>query len=101
MSRLLRDRRREVEEREIKRELLKQLSKAPERVKEEFRQWLWEEHGIDARRSPWEEVERRALKERDLLSREIAVFMLGEGMSVDEEPWLSRARSRMRPGWRD
>ncbi len=100
MAGLLRDRRRELEEREIKRELLKQLEKAPERVREEFREWLWEEHGIDARGASWGEVERKALKEKDLLSREIAVFMIGEGMSVDEEPWLSRARSRMRTGGR-
>ena len=92
-------RRFEAEDREIKGVLLGQLSRAPERVKREFREWLWEEHGIDVRGVEWGELERRVLREKGLLSREIAVFMLGEGVSVDEELWLSRARPRMRaPG---
>lgn len=91
-------RRREWEEREIKKELLHQLSRAPERVRREFLEWLWEEHGVEARGREWGEVERRVLSEKSLTSREIAVFMLGEGVSVDEDLWLDRARSRVRPG---
>ena len=72
----------------IKKHLLTQLEQAGDEVREKLIEWLWEDHGVRVSGN-WSSIEKKILKDDSISSRELAVFMLGEGLKINEELWFT------------
>ena len=79
---------REIRDREIKKMLLKDLEKTNNDISQKVCEWLWEDFGIKVHCN-WKELEKRILKEKTITASDLAVFMIGEGIQVNEDYWLS------------
>ena len=76
-------------DKEIKKRLLDTLkARSNTRVQKSICEWLWEDFGINVR-CDWMEIERKILKEKGISARDLATFMIREGIKVDENLWLS------------
>ena len=82
MHRFLRDK-------EIKKRLLEALKGIDNgQIQQSICEWLWEDFGINVQCN-WKDIERKILKEKSISARDLAAFMVREGIKVDESLWLS------------
>lgn len=86
-------------ERKIKEKLLEQMLSVEKEygmdeeegltLIEKVVEWLYEDFGIQVNED-WEEIKDVVINRREIKSRDLAVFMVTEGVKVDESLWLDQ-----------
>jgi len=56
---------------------------------EKLVEWLEEDYGMRVEKS-WNEVREAAVSSKEVKSRELAAFLVSEGIQVDESYWLEQ-----------
>lgn len=78
--------RRRILERRLK-EMLLELAEENNIDLEDFVEWLYYAAGIRAKAS-WNEVKRAVLAASELSARELAAYLVEQGVRIDEDTWI-------------